>query len=652
MSRCPRLSLLILLLLLANSVGRVGVAQKAIIGVLPESQHLEIRDPVKLPRAYLPPGEEPATVGENSPERTPEQISLDEAIRIALKNADVIRVLAGVVATNSGRTVFDPAIANTAVDRAQSRFDPTFDTRQDFLRNERPFAELAPLDPGRALFDATRNDLYDMTAGITKRSSTGAETSVRIDTDRSRISPVPGVLNPQSRPTLSMGALQPLLQGAGVDVNLVPVVLARIETDRSFFSLKDALQELVRGVISAYWQLVAARTNLWASQQQLTRSEFALRQADANLRVGRGDQAQASQSKLAYENFRAQLILTRAAVLDREAALRSILGLPPNSPNEFIPTTPPSTSRFDFDWPALVDLAEESRPDIIQLKLVLEADYQQLLQARNLAMPRLDASAIYRWNGLEGELVTTGEFVGSDFNQATDWRLGVDFSVPLGLRQGRANLRERQLLIARDRANLDQALLEVLQELAANLRDLESQYQQYEAFVRTRQAATENLRQQEAAYALRGELFVNLLLAISDWGNAVSNEAQAATQYNTDLATLERLSGTILEAHGIYFYEERYRSLGPLGILGPDRYYPQDMKPGPNRDRYLAGDRPSEESFDLQTPARVRDMRQRFRQRLKEREAERLKSPPPQPPAPEIERLPPTLDFPDTNSDD
>ena len=649
MTRFSRASLLILLLLLVNSIGREGRAQKAIIGVLPESEHLRIRNSIELPSAYLPPGEDPATVDEDSPKRAPELLSLDEAIRIALKNADVIRVLSGVVATNSGRTVFDPAIANTAIDRAQSQFDPTFDTRQDFLRNETPFVELDPLDPSRALFDATRNDRYDMTAGITKRSSTGAETSLRINTDRSRISPVPGVLNPQSRPSLSMGAVQPLLQGAGVDVNLVPVVLARIETERSFFSLKDALQELVRGVISAYWQLVAARTNLWASQQQLTRSEFALRQADANLRVGRGDQAQASQAKLAYENFKAQLILTRAAVLNREAALRSILGLPPNGPNEFVPTTPPSTDKFEFDWPALVNLAEESRPDIIQLKLVLEADYQQLLQARNLAMPRLDASAIYRWNGLEGELVTTGEYVGSSFDNATDWRLGVDFSVPLGLRQGRANLRERQLLIARDRANLDQALLEVLQGLAANLRDLESQYQQYEAFVRTREAATENLRQQEAAYALRGELFVNLLLAISDWGNAVSNEAQAATQYNTDLGTLERLSGTILEAHGIYFYEERYRSLGPLGILGPDRYYPKDMKPGPNVDRYATGDKPSEESFDLQTPDRVRDLRQRFRQRLRERDAERLKSPPPRPPAPEIERLPPTFEFPEQN---
>ena len=39
--------------------------------------------------------------------------SLDDAIRIALENDRVIRVLAGVTAVTSGRTIYDAAIANT-----------------------------------------------------------------------------------------------------------------------------------------------------------------------------------------------------------------------------------------------------------------------------------------------------------------------------------------------------------------------------------------------------------------------------------------------------------------------------------------------------------------------------------------------------------
>ena len=210
MARRKRFTLGCFLCLLAVCVQAKVHAQKAIVGVLPEATHLKVRDPAGLPRAHLPAGDVPATVRNDSPERTARPISLDEAIRIALANADVIRVLTGVGATNSGRSIFDPAIANTTVDQAQSRFDPVVDSRQDFLRNETPFAELDPADPGRVLFDATRNDLYDMFVGITKQSSTGAEASVRINTDRLRLSPITGLLNPQSRPSLTLGARQPL----------------------------------------------------------------------------------------------------------------------------------------------------------------------------------------------------------------------------------------------------------------------------------------------------------------------------------------------------------------------------------------------------------------------------------------------------------
>lgn len=580
-------------------------AQKAIVGVFPEACDISVRDPAKLPRASLPIGEEPPTVRPDSRRREPRLLSLDEAIRIALSNTTVVRVLAGVTAVNSGRTVFDPAIANAGIDRAQARFDPTLTTTQDWDRNENgAFVGLDPLDPRRPLFNGARNDQYDMTLGLTKPSSTGGRTSLNILADQVRRTPVlgPNQLLPEARSTVSLQARQPLLQGAGVDVNLVPVVLARIDTERSFFRLKDSLQSSVRGVIEAYWSLVAARTDLWAVQQQVEQAEFAYRLEDARKRVGLSDQAQLAQSRLAYENFRANLIAARGNVLDRESALRSILGMPPTGPEELVPTTDPTTTSFGFDWPALVDLSQVSRPDLIELKLILEADYQLLLESRNQTLPQLDAVGEYRWNGIEGELLTNGNTVEADASEFTGWRLGIDFSVPLGLRAARAELREQELIIARDRANLDQRLLEIVHELASNLRALDRRFAQYEAFQITREAATDNLKQQITAFRFGQQPFINVLEAITSWGDAVRSEADSLTQYNTDLATLEELTGTILEAHGVFFYEERFRSIGPLRVLGHGRDYPAALRPEPNRNRYGASERKSEDFFNLQQP--------------------------------------------------
>ena len=103
-------------------------------------------------------------------------------------------------------------------------------------------------------------------------------------------------------------------------------------------------------------------------------------------------------------NFEAQRIAARANVLQREAALRNILGLPPMDLAELIPTTPPTKEQLELEWQPLLALATERRPDIVELKLVLEADQQQLLLAQNQALPNLSAVGLYRWNGLEGEM--------------------------------------------------------------------------------------------------------------------------------------------------------------------------------------------------------------------------------------------------------
>src|SRR5262249_41130512 len=146
-------------------------------------------------------------------------------------------------------------------------------------------------------------------------------------------------------------------------------------------------------------------------------------------------------------------------------------------------------------WEPLLRLAEQRRPDIIELKLVEEADQERLVQAQNQALPRLDAMALYRWNGLSGT-APNGEHLEASVGQFRDWSLGVNFSVPLGLRQGRAQVRQQALLIARDRANVEQGVHAAVHELAMSVRDLDSAYEQYLAFRETRAAALENLKVQ------------------------------------------------------------------------------------------------------------------------------------------------------------
>jgi outer membrane protein TolC len=569
--------------------------------LMPEEQCIPGRRPEQLPQVPVPDLPPPRTVDDPGEEIPPLYLSLDEAIRIALENAEVIRVLTGVGAANSGQTIYDPAIATPAIDEARSIFDPVVTLNNTWTRVEPPLAIFNPAVPGGVAITGVQTNRYDLSLDVTQQNLTGGTAGLRVLADRSRFQPGIFPLNPEGTSAVELSYVQPLLAGRGVDVNRVPIVLARIDAERSYFQLKDSVQELVRGVVDAYWGLVFARTDVWARRQQVEQGQFAFEQTQAAMDIGRVDIADLAQTRLAFAGFRANLVTAEANLIQQEAALRNHLGLPPTDARRLVPSTPPASERIEFLWQSLLQLAQQERPDIIELKLILEADQQQLLLARNRAQPQVDAVALYRWNGLEGE-IPSGPLISAPDGTATDWTLGINFSVPIGLRDARAELRRQDLLIARDTANLNQQLHAMAHELATSLRNLAQFYAQYQAFRITREAARDNLEAQIGEYVAARTNFLNVLQAITDWGNAVSNEALALTQYNTGLASLERQTGTIIDTHGVRFFEERFWSIGPLGRLGRERAYPQALPPTANVPRYPAGEQPAEQYFRLDDP--------------------------------------------------
>ena len=577
-----------------------GVAEEP-FGILPEQRCLHVRSPGRLCQVPVPNTPRPATVNDLQSDVPDRYLTLNEAINITLANSKVVRVLGGVTASTSGRTIYDTAITNTTIDQQRATFDPNLRLSNTFNQIESPGSTFDPLDPTNAIINGNQNEGYALDFGLSKRNLLGGTANLGVNSNSNRITPGVLPLNPSDRTATELSYTQPFLQGAGRAVNQAPIVLARIDTERSYFQYKNAVQQSVQGVIEAYWSLVFAKTDLWARQQQVEQAEFANNRTLARVDAGDASRGDLAQTQLALENFRASLLASQANVLQRQAALLNVLGLPPFEAERTVPVTPMLKKPFEVDWEKINALAQRERPDIIELKLILEADQQRLLLADNQARPQLNGVALYRWNGLEGT-TPAGNRVRSGSDDFQDWSLGVNFSVPLGLRAERAALRQRQLIIQRDRANLDQGLHNMQHLLALNLRNIEQFYAQYERFQAVRVAARTNLEQQLAQYSEGIVQFIVVLQAIVDWGNAVSTEAQTLSQYNTELARLEFQTGTILQNHGIVFFEERFRSIGPLGRIGEDRCYPRSQPPSPNVERYEGGTRPSEEYFDLENP--------------------------------------------------
>ncbi len=594
----------VMLPLLAASSGQVQADQlrEPYRCLYPEARCLQHRCPNGLCPAAVPDAPRPPTVADNQYDRRSETLlSLDEAICMALQNAEVIRILSGQTASSTGRTIYDPAITNTQIDSARARFDPNVSVSNDWERNNRPgyredVGDIAGVD---------RND-YRFNAGLTQVKPHGGTASLGVTTTPSHtfIPQSPNILNPNTPSALELNYAHPFLQGAGVEVNLAPIVIARLDTERSYFQLKDSVQEMVRSVIAGYWGLVLARTQLWANEQQVKQAEYAYERLSSELSAGRADIGDTAQAEVSLASFRANLISAQGELLNREAAFRNVLGLPPVDSAHFVPSTPPQAGRAELDWDSMIAIAEQNRPDVIELKLILEADRQRRIQAANRTLPTLDGNALYRWNGLQGRV--DGNDITTQFGQFADWQLGLSFAVPLGLRAERAGLRQIDLMLARDQANIRQQIHAVHHTIAQSVRNLELAYAQYEAYRKVREASRVNLERIFRLFNVGGlptenVTYLQVLQAITDWGNSVTREASALTDYNAELANLERQLGTILDSHAIQFYEEQFASIGPGGRLRPNACYPKSASPQCGENRYDNGQRPAEEAFDLDT---------------------------------------------------
>lgn len=574
-------------------------AQQSLPFTIPEQRHLQLREAEQIPSRAVPDVPAPYTIASDRKSLRPEELTLDEAIRLGLERAEVVRVLAGISATTSGRTLYDVAIANAGIDVQNAAFDPTFNLLSTLNKSDQPIAILDPADPGNSLITGTTADSVTTTANLSKRMFNGATAGLNLTPSGTYFSPGIFPLDPQYNSGVEMTYRQPFLRGAGREANLAPVVIARIETERSWFQFKDSIQELVRGIIDAYWTLVAARVEVWAREQQVEQASFAYERAVARVEEGLGRAADAAQAESAMANFRAALVTAYSNQILAETALRNLLGLAPSADSELVPVSAPIRERIELDWYRLLAVAETQRPDIIELKLILEADQQSLMLAGNQARPQFDGIANYRWDGLRGEM-PNGNPLSSGPGQFAGFNVGVNFSVPLGLRQSRAELRRQELIIQRDQANLEQGIHQMTHQLTINYRNLDQFLAEVDAFSKARQAALVNYENQFGEFQAGRQNLLNGLQAITDWGNAVAQEARSVTRYNIELANLERETGTILPTHGVVFVEERYASLGPLGRGGNPACYPYKMNViGSDLNKFPDTGRAAENAFDL-----------------------------------------------------
>ncbi len=504
-----------------------------------------------------------AELARNFEKRDDRPMDLRQALELALRNSNVVRVSSGSSVEASPDTYFDVEIAAERVKAAKSRFDPRLEsTLYGTQIKEPPDSFFGP-----GLSEPNARDEGAFNVGIVKPLATGGEAEIKFDPD-------PGYLfipqnggsgfNPTHVGELEIGVRQPVLRGRGLAVNRAPIRISQIRSEESAWEFKKAVMESVRSVADAYWELYAARVALEAIDEVIPLLEEIVHLQEQAFQAEWAIAADVAKAKAQLYDYREQRLELQSDVVSSELRLRDLIGLPPADGFKIVPVTAPIRAVPNVDVQHALGQAVANQPDLVRQRLDVGIRELELLVAKNGRMPRFDIEALYRMNGV-------GQDVGNALQQMftaeySDWQLGATFSVELGRRRVKAEAQAAALQLARAESLLQQEIHGVSHQVAETTQQIDYAYRRFhEAEQRLRESNVwlqgAKLRYENPNPDAGGGNW--LLATLNDYFDALrfrtdsaTNAARVLTDYNGELIRLEEVKGTLLGFFEICYDED------------------------------------------------------------------------------------------------
>ncbi|MDX1947203.1 MAG: TolC family protein [Pirellulaceae bacterium] len=488
----------------------------------------------------------PRTIRENALPSQWWEITVEEAVQIALQNSSVLHDLGGTIvrAPEAQRTILNPAVVSSdprfGIEAALSAFDAQVATAVNAEKNDRMVNNFISSGGARVF----QQDLINFQSQISKQSAAGTQTTLRgisvYDNNNATFNKFPSTWD-----TLIEAEIrQPFGQGAGVQFNRLAgpnsfpgfyngVLIARVNTDISAADFEIGLRDLVSNVENAYWDLYFAFRDLDAKILARNAALDAWKRVQIMIQSGQPGgtperEAQAREQYFRYEED-VQNSLTgklhqatvtnngssggsfqgTGGVLVCERRLRLAIGLPITDGRMIRPADEPTLAEVVFDWPTASGDAIDRRPELLRQRLFVKRREMELVASRNFLLPRFDMVGRYRVRGLGKGLIGDADvlpdpqdpsnfFGHSSLANLTsgnfqEWLVGGEVTMPIGYRRAHAGVRNAQLNLARDKAILEEQERQIIHDLSNAVSDLDRAYQAMQTSYNRRLAAVQNV---------------------------------------------------------------------------------------------------------------------------------------------------------------
>lgn len=530
------------------------------------------------------------------------EVSLNEIVSHAMANSKVLRDLGGTIlsAPQTVATQYTRGLQQTdprfGMEAALSAFDAQLNSLLTFQDNNRVYNNRF-LGGGANFFQQQR---HDYVTELSKYSATGAQFALRntMDYDANN---APGNLFGSAWQTQWEGEVrQPLLKGAGLSYNRIAgpngipgvpngVLIAKVNQDMTSADFNLALRNYLSDVVNAYWDLYYAYRDLDAKQLALERSRDIWQAYEAEKVADRKGGVAEALAREQFFRFQSELedaIAGRTGqrtqnrngatggsfrgvngVQAAERRLRMLIGFPVNDNRILRPADDPDLAPVVFDWESMAGEAIDRRPELKKQRLLVKRREMELIAARNYLQPQLDVFGTYRLRGLGHDLMggprrdglrsAYGELASTQFQE---WEAGLQFSMPVGFRQGHAAVQNAEIQLSRDRAVLREQQRQVLHDLSNMVAEVDRAWKQCQTNLNRYLAAKDAVEALEANR--ESGLPVNLEQVLDAHRRLSESQSQyylARTEYAIAIKNVHLEKGSLFEYGNVMLVDNEPR---------------------------------------------------------------------------------------------
>ena len=429
---------------------------------------------------------------------------------------------------------------------------------------------------------ATGSRALGANVGFSRRLETGGNISLRLDIGRSQQDQAANFFNANAgsttlstyrvSPTLTL--THPLLRGAGLKVGRAEINKAKLAVTQAEAAQLITAQNLVRDLVSAYWDVLAAHRDLQNKRNSVGLAGKQLERTKALVAAGRMAPVDAKSVEQALAARESDVLTAENTLLDRSLTLRTQMGQKFDGTDTLgvLPATDPVVRPRTVNVTDEIGRALAQNPQVRQIELSIASGRIDELVAANARLPQLDFSGSFvptgrstdqtsdATTGNPGSEGNWGEAFKNFFNEEVrgngllaDWTVSGALSLTWDIRNRTARGRHEsvKLQIRKAETNLEKTKQTVAAAVIRSANGLRTAGKVMEVAEISVELAKENLAAEQARFEVGRSTNYDVLLRLDELDKSQAQALNAQISYLKALAQLQALSGEILPAYGL-----------------------------------------------------------------------------------------------------